>query len=145
MGIPFVVLVLVLAGSGSAVMAQEFAAGQVWSYDQAEPKTSRVIIGKIDRFDGQQDRVVSIFVTDAPIPPTHSAHETIQHLPFAEESLRISLIGLEGQVEVPPEFFDGYQHWRRVYDDGKAGYFTGAVSEIVKHVGQLASQPRTAE
>ncbi len=126
-------------------MAQEFAAGQVWSYDRAEPKSSRVIIGKVDGFDGQKDRVVSILVTDAPIPSSNSTYQTIQHLPVAEESLRKSLIGLEGQVEVPSEFVDGYQHWRRVYDEGKAGYFTIPVNEIVKHVGQVASQPRTAE
>ncbi|WAX96780.1 hypothetical protein N7E70_007945 [Aminobacter sp. NyZ550] len=126
-------------------MAQELAAGQVWSYNEAEPKTSRVIIGKVDRFDGQQDRVVSIVVTDAPIPSASSTHQTIQHLPVAEESLRKSLIGLEGQVEVPSGFVDGYQHWRLVYDEGKAGYFTIPVNEIVKYVGQVAGQPRTAE
>lgn len=126
-------------------MAQEFAPGQVWSYEHAEPGSSRVIIGKIDHFEGQQEAVVSILVTDVPIPTTYSTHQTIRHTPIEEEALRKSVVALEGKTQVPHDFTAGYQQWREVFDRGEAGYFTIPVHEIVQAIGQAMSQPQTLQ
>ena len=126
-------------------MAQEFVPGQVWTYKHAEPQSSRVIIGKVDRFDGQEEAVISILVTDAPIPITHSTHQTIPHAPVGEKSLRESLIALEGETQIPSEFMVGYRQWRQVFDQGKAGYFTIPVDKIVEYIGRAMSQSSTVQ
>ncbi len=122
-------------------MAQEFAPGQVWSYEGAKLETSRVIIGKIDRFDGQKKAIISILITDASIPAEDPTPQTIWHTPVEEESLRKSLIVLQGKTSVPAEFMDGYGQWRQAFDQGKAGYFTIPVDKIVEYIGQVLSQP----
>ncbi|NGN42442.1 hypothetical protein G6N74_15340 [Mesorhizobium sp. CGMCC 1.15528] len=122
--------------------ANDFMSGQVWSYQDASPATSRVIIGKVDKMANGQN-IVSISVTDAPIPTTETPLQTIGHMPFDKEALQTSLLKQEGNVTVPAEFAGGYETWRAAYDAGKAGAFTIPVVKAVQYIKQVVESPST--
>jgi len=131
-----------------AAMAETapFAPGQIWTYHGATPASSRVIIGAVDTFAGESQPVVSISITDAPIPTRERQLQTVPHLPIAADTLRASVIELEGTGSVPGGFENGYRLWRQAYDSKKGGYFTISVEKIVgilrNQVGlQLVQQP----
>ena len=131
-------------GLGQVAMAQDepFKPGQTWTYRGATPISSRVIIGAVDNLEGEDQPVVSISVTDAPIPNDGKPLQTVPHLPIAANVLRESVVELEGTGTIPDGFGHGYGLWRQAYDSGKGGYFTISVEEIVGLLrSQLGQQP----
>ncbi|MFD2053607.1 hypothetical protein ACFSQT_11035 [Mesorhizobium calcicola] len=120
-------------GICQAAMAQNepFKPGQTWTYHGATPVSSRVIIGAVDSLEGESQPIVSIAVTDAPIPNDGKQLQTIPHLPVAADVLRQSVVDLEGIGAIPAGFDHGYGLWRQAYDSGRGGYFTISVEEIV--------------
>ncbi|WP_109671609.1 hypothetical protein [Mesorhizobium loti] len=116
-----------------AALAQNepFKPGQTWTYRGATPVSSRVIIGAVDNLEGESQPIVSISVSDAPIPNDGKQLQTIPHLPVAADVLRESVVELEGVRPIPDGFDHGYSLWRQAYDIGKGGYFTVSVEEIV--------------
>ncbi|TJV41334.1 MAG: hypothetical protein E5Y02_18575 [Mesorhizobium sp.] len=131
-------------GLSQAAMAQNepFKSGQTWTYYGATPISSRVIIGAVDNLEGENQPIVSISVTDAPIPNEGKALQTVPHLPIAADVLRESVVELEGTGPIPDGFGQGYKLWRQAYDSGKGGYFTISVQEIVGILRtQLGQQP----
>ncbi len=122
----------------SDAQTQDFASGQIWTYKDAVPATSRVIIGRIDIFPGDRT-VISVSITDAPIPTTTEPLQTISHLPFDEGALRQSVEKQVGVAMVPSEFAEGYQLWREEYDRGDAGTFTIPVAEAVEYIKQAVT------
>ncbi|MER8531594.1 hypothetical protein NKH61_11105 [Mesorhizobium sp. M1005] len=131
-------------GVCQAAMAQNepFRPGQTWTYRGAMPVSSRVIIGAVDNLDGESQSIVSISVTDAPIPNNGKQLQTIPHLPIAADVLRESVVELEGVGSIPDGFNNGYSLWRQAYDNKKGGYFTISVEEIVGVLRtQLGQQP----
>lgn len=120
-------------------MAQEFVPGQVWAYRDAVPETSRVVIGRVDRL--KEMTIVSVSVTDAPIPTANGPLQTIGHMPFEEAALRSSLTGLEGNTQVPAAFAEGYATWRAAFDENRAGAFTLSVPDAVGYIKQIIEQP----
>jgi hypothetical protein len=133
---------VLVIGLQSMAVANDFTPGQVWSYQDANPATSRVIIGKVDKL-GNGQNIVSISVTDAPIPTTEAPLQTIGHMPFDEEVLQTSLIKQEGNGTIPAQFADGYETWRAAYDAGKAGAFTIPVVKAVQYIKQVVESPST--
>jgi hypothetical protein len=131
-------------GICQAAMAQNepFKPGQTWTYRGAIPASSRVIIGAVDNLDGESQPIVSISVTDAPIPNDGKQLQTVPHLPVAGDVLRESVVELKGVGPIPDGFEHGYSLWRQAYDSGKGGYFTISVEEIVGLLhAQLGQRP----
>ncbi|TPJ23404.1 hypothetical protein [Mesorhizobium sp. B2-7-2] len=118
-----------------------FKPGQIWTYRGAVPASSRVIVGAVDSFDGNQQAIVSISVTDAPIPTGEKQLQTVSHMPISAEALRASVVELEGVAPIPSGFENGYRQWRQAYDSGKGGYFTIPVKEIVGILRTQFDQP----
>ena len=125
-------------------MAQNepFKPEQTWTYRGATPVSSRVIIGAVDNLDGESQPIVSISVTNAPIPNDGRQLQTVPHLPLAADVLRESVVELEGIGPIPDGFDKGYSLWRQAYDSGKGGHFTISVEEIVGLLrAQLGQRP----
>ena len=125
-------------------MAQNepFKPGQIWTYHGATPVSSRLIIGAVDNLEGESQLIVSISVTDAPIPNDGKQLQTVPHLPMAANVLKESVVELEGTGPIHAGFDHGYRLWRQAYDSGKGGYFTISVEEIVGILRtQLGQQP----
>lgn len=121
---------------------ESFETGQIWTFRGASPASSRVIIGAVDNFDRENQPIISISITNAPIPNAGKELQTVAHLPVAANVLRESVIELEGAGPVPEGFGGGYSRWRQAYDSKKAGYFTIPVKEIVDILRtQLGQQP----
>ncbi|RWM73800.1 hypothetical protein [Mesorhizobium sp.] len=131
-------------GICQAAMAQDepFKAGQIWTYRGATPVSSRLIVGAVDNFDGESQPIVSVSVTDTPIPNGGKQLQTVPHLPVAADALRKSVIELERIGSIPNGFDNGYSLWRHAYASGKGGYFTISVEEVVGHLrAQFGQQP----
>ncbi|RVC82678.1 MAG: hypothetical protein EOS58_09745 [Mesorhizobium sp.] len=130
-----------------AAMAQTapFTPGQIWTYHGAAPASSRVIVGAVDTFAGKGQPIVSISVTDVPIPTNEKEMQTVAHLPVAVDALRASVVELEGTGSVPDGFESGYRQWRQAYDSGKAGYFTISVEGIVRILRTQFDQRTTGQ
>lgn len=131
-------LTLMLIGlTGSPAETRDIEPGQVWTYKDAAPPSSRVIVGRIDKeLDGTT--IVSISVTDAPIRTKEAPFQTISHLPFAEHVLQQSLQQKVGHTSVSSGFAEGYRLWREAYDNGEGGVFTISVAQAVQYVKQVA-------
>ncbi|TIU06525.1 MAG: hypothetical protein E5W39_08470, partial [Mesorhizobium sp.] len=101
-------------GICQAAMAQNepFKAGQIWTYRGATPVSSRLIVSAVDNFDGESQPIVSVSVTDAPIPNGGKQLQTVPHLPVAADALRKSVIELERIGSIPNGFDNGYSLWR---------------------------------
>ncbi len=131
-----------LFGLSGMSNANEFGVGQVWTFKDADLSTSRVIIGRIDRFSDGVMVLVSVAVTDAPIATTDAPTQTIPHLPFEAEALKASVVALDGEREVPKAFDEGYRIWRKAYDGGNAGAFTIPVASAVEYVKTTVERGR---
>jgi hypothetical protein len=55
----------------------------------------------------------------------------LPHFPVSEETLKKSLVKLNGKQAPNPNYIEGYKTWRSAFDAGEAGIFTISVSEIV--------------
>ncbi|WHI47117.1 hypothetical protein ACJJIE_05495 [Microbulbifer sp. TRSA001] len=109
--------------------------GQVWKYDNREgEENSRVIILKIEE-SKDDSMVVHAQISGIKIynPNSGEVIEEITHMPFSIEALGASLNELMGESEIP-DFEEGYDSWKREYDNGKAGVFTISIGEAVKYM-----------
>jgi hypothetical protein len=100
------------------------AVGQLWSVRSDPPTSAKVIIDRIEDFNGRT--AVHVTIIDVPVPadlaipgPTTA----IGHMPFDAEALRASLGTLLGSRTPPAEFEAGYQHWKAA----RGGVFTISV------------------
>jgi hypothetical protein len=114
----------------------KYEVGQVWKYEcRTGAEASRVIILKIDHTEDEE--IIHIAVLDLQIhnpKKVDSPITQIGHLPFASSSLEQSTYELESSNQELPDFMEGYQHWKKAFDAGQAGFFTISVKEAVEYV-----------
>src|SRR5262249_41656753 len=67
--------------------------------------------------------------TPEPSSPSGSL-DTIEHTPVSEASLREGLISL-AETGCSPGSLEGYQIWKKAFDEGKAGYFSRSPADVV--------------
>lgn len=87
--------------------------GQRWTYRTAEGfEDSRLVVGAIASFDDGQ-RIVCCSVTDAPRRLACGTAErvTIPFLPLSEAAFRASVLHLDGDAQLPPEFGPALAEW----------------------------------
>ena len=118
----------------SQTVDSKYKVGQQWSYS-ARPgeEKSYLIIVKIDN-DPKLGRIIHIALRGLKIKNPRSPNrlsEEISHLPFLEEAIEKSGLTLVKEKVDLPDFEEGYQIWRRAYDEGKAGAYSITIAEAV--------------
>jgi hypothetical protein len=145
----FLLATMMLLAANFAVDAQtanpakpEFVPGQMWSIKSATPTTAKVIVGRVEDWNGKT--AVHVSVMDVPIPagaPGAGGTIGIGHMPFDESALAESVDKLlETGVSPGPNFEAGYNQWQ----SAKGGIYTVSVSAAVATVFQALGQRNLA-
>ena len=117
------------AAPHSASPRPPFAPGQEWSVISTQPTTMKVIIGRVEPWNGQI--AVHVAVTDLVVPAgalNSGRTITIGHMPFEQSALAASVDQLLATgVPLPATFQEGYRNWQ----DAKGGIYTVSVAKAV--------------
>lgn len=112
-----------------------FAVGQVWSLSGTDYPDARVIIDRLEVWNGQP--IIHISVTG--LPQRGGFSGTMMHLPFAEAAVRASVAKLVARSDAPFSGFEaGYDQWKAA----NGGVFTVSIQQAV--AGLLSQLPVTA-
>jgi hypothetical protein len=124
----------------------DFTPGQVWSYHtRPGEEESRLTICRID--NEPAGAIVHVYLDGVrlrnPGAPTGET-TAVSHMPFALASVRDSVRELLASDAPLPDFEDGYRHWREAFDQGKGGFWTKSVAEVLTTLEEAlrAAQPR---
>ncbi|VFR56997.1 hypothetical protein BRI6_3659 [plant metagenome] len=129
--------------AGAAAAAQPYDSGQVWRY-QTRPgeEASRVLINKVEAHD-TLGRIfhISVLAVQVKNPRIEGGISTVlPHFPVSEQTLKGSLLEIEGSQAPNPDYLEGYEIWKTAFDKGEAGVFTITVADIVGVVEQTINQ-----
>jgi hypothetical protein len=97
--------------------------GQVWSLRLPEAPQARLTILRVESLLGE-GTIVHVAVSEVPLP--------VGHMPFTEAAIERSVLDLVGTVSVGPAALEGYDEWRRAFDNEGAGVFSVTVPEALK-------------
>lgn len=96
--------------------------GQVYTFQAEElNKHARIVIGKAETLIGQGP-IVHVVIVGTRIIDDGTGQllfTDIWHMPFSVSAMDMSVIELEGTVEVPKQFNVAYEQWRKNYDKGE--------------------------
>ena len=123
------------------MMATEFnfIPGQVWKYN-TRPGEEQSTITILEREEYASGVIVHIRVDGILMTmPSGTTTNQIKHLPFSEAVLNSSVTELVGHTPEVTDFLPGYTHWKKAFDEGKAGFWKIAVHEVIDAVCKLAS------
>jgi hypothetical protein len=108
----------------------DFAVGQMWSIKSAGPTTAKVVVGRIETWNGMT--AIHVSLIDIPVPRDTEGRGkliTIDHVPFKGSALASSVDQLVAiEVEPPSGFERGYQSWRK---DKNANVFDVSVPQVI--------------
>jgi hypothetical protein len=121
-------------GPVELVTAGKFKVGQIWKYDNRPLEGgSTLTILKIEKFSKGDTivhiRVDGIRMANSRAPGGYSTY--LEHLPYSIKALSKEVRSVVGHTDHLPDFEEGYQQWRSAWDNGKAGYFTVSVKELI--------------
>jgi hypothetical protein len=123
-------LVPSLSAWTAAHAQRTFASGQIWSIKAVPPTSAKVVIGRVESFNGSI--VVHVSIVDVPVPsglPNAGGTMTIGHMPFDQAALAASVDQLVGvKAATAPDFEGGYQNWQAA----KGGIFTVSVPQALE-------------
>ena len=122
----------------SADQAPPYAEGQVWEYrTRPGEETSTIQINKIEAHP-RLNNIYHISIFGVHVVNYHVPGGRVQtrlpHSPVSEQTLNSSVTRLVDLQTPDPVYLSGYQEWKRVFDEGKAGIFTITIAEIVDFV-----------
>ena len=120
-----------------------FEPGQVWTYwTRPGEEASRVIVCRVED-DGNIGQIVHIHVTglrmktkDAP----GGMIDHVGHMPYSADALRRSVRKLEATGKPLPPFEEGYHQWKTKFMQGRAGAWTGQLSEALGGMEAVMNQ-----
>lgn len=118
----------------------DFVVGQEWHYEtRANEENSTLKILKIDNVEAN---IIHIAILGLKLKniETGDLNEEIGHVPISEEVLSKSVTSLKNNQTELPDFQSGYSHWKAAYDEGKAGFFTLSVKEIVQFIDEAINK-----
>ena len=119
----------------------ELVVGQMWSIKSASHTTAKIIIGRIEPWNGKV--AVHVSIVDIPIPRgMHGAGGVtrIDHVPFEKAALAASVDKLlENDMSTAPDFESGYQQW---HSDKRAGIYTISVSQAIELMFESLNRDR---
>ncbi len=111
-----------------------YKVGQVWSYKtRANEPNSTFVIVKIDN-DEKFGNIIHIAVRDLRMinPRSHSGiSDKINHMPFSEKAIALSVVKLLKEKAELPGFEEGYNLWKEAFDQERAGFYTISIAEAV--------------
>jgi hypothetical protein len=120
-----------------------FQTGQEWTIKATPPSAVRVVIGRVEAWNGR--KAVSVSILNVPCPAQSSCTTTtIAHAPFDEAALTKSVDRLVATDVAPsPDFERGYAYWK----SHNGGVFTVDVATMVSRTSttMTSGRPSTAE
>jgi hypothetical protein len=135
LGIGFTAAALLALGvaahaQDAAAPKPDFQAGQQWSIKSPTPTTAKVVIGRVEPWNGKT--AVHVSLIDVPIPsgaPGAGGITQVGHMPFEASALAASVDRLLAR-NAPPNmaFEEGYRHWQ----SAKGGIYTITVSQAIE-------------
>lgn len=132
-----------LITAAGAATAQPYEAGQIWRY-QTRPgeEQSRVLINKAETHETLGWIFhISVLAVQVKNPRIEGGISTeLPHFPVSTQTLKDSLLVLEGSQAPNPDYLEGYEIWKAAFDKGEAGVFTINVADIVGVVEQTINQ-----
>jgi hypothetical protein len=99
--------------------------GQVWSLQIPDAPQARLLILRVESLLGV-GTIVHVAVGDVPV--------TVGHMPFTEDAIDRSVLELVRTESLGANALEGYDEWRRAFDNEGAGVFSVTVAEALKHV-----------
>mgnify|MGYP000067746975 FL=1 len=121
----------------------EYKVGQTWSYEtRPNEKESTLIIVKIDNTP-KYGKIIHIAVRDVKIRNRRSLDGffmNVNHMPFAEKSIRKSVVKLLKKTEKLPDFKEGSNIWKTGFDEARAGFYTITVAEAIQAMEEIVNQ-----
>ena len=122
---------IAMAAFGQTVGPQSpaLASGQMWSIKSPSPTTIKVIIGRLEDWNGKS--AVHVALVDVPVPagvPGAGGVIGVGHMPFEQSALAASLNELISSGASPgPNFESGYAQWQ----SARGGIYTIGVADAV--------------
>jgi len=109
-----------------------FLPGQVWQYDTRpgeEGSTLTVLsIEEQENFAIVHIRLDHInFINDGCLP----------HLAFSADAVMASVTGFVKHLDAVPGFKEGYDHWKKAFEEKRAGFWQMTVKEAVESIEQV--------
>jgi hypothetical protein len=107
----------------------DFAPGQEWSIKSEPQSTAKVIIGRIEPWNGKVAVHVSVIDIPAPASPHAVRITEVAHSPFEKMALAASVDRLLATDVAPLQDFEGgYQQWK----ENHGGIYTISVAEMIE-------------
>jgi hypothetical protein len=117
------------AAQTNSSQSKALAPGQMWLIESTSPTTTKVVIGRVENFNGRT--AVHVARLDLPVPAgAQGAGNVIHvgHMPFEQSVLGASLNELISTGISPgPNFESGYAQWQ----PARGGIYSIGVSEAV--------------
>ena len=126
---------LVAIFHGDATAQTRIEEGQVWTFKNAPSDTARLVIRKIERWEGGCEAVhISVYG----LPKVGDFLGEVSHMPFDRKTLEGSLDKLAAEApRADADFAGGYQEWK----SARGGIFTISVAEALKAMLQAVFGP----
>jgi hypothetical protein len=104
----------------------QYEVGQIWEYETrtGEEKSTLTIVNiEKNKLD---DTIINVYINNLKIKNLavkNGISDTIQHLPFGKKSIDNSVTKLIGFTKILPDYNEGFNEWKSLYDIGEAGIF----------------------
>ena len=104
----------------------QYEVGQIWEYETrtGEEKSTLTIVN-IEK-NNLYDTIINVYINNLKIKNQavkNGISDTIQHLPFGIKSINNSVTKLIGFTKTLPDYNEGFNEWKSLYDIGEAGIF----------------------
>ncbi|MBD8083915.1 hypothetical protein [Chryseobacterium caseinilyticum] len=112
----------------------KYTVGQEWNYKtrKGEEKSTLKIL-KIEEYP-KYGKVIHISIGNLKVGKPDAGNgfaNDLSHIPISEEALDKSVTVLKNSKVKLPNKIDGYDYWKKEFDQGVAGVFSITVAEIV--------------
>jgi hypothetical protein len=121
----------------------DFSVGQVWKYKtRPGEEASRLVVCRVESNE-KLGPIIHIHVEGVAIKSPASpdgVSRVIGHMPFAERALLESVVSVEETRQRLPDYEEGYNIWKKAFDNGNAGIFTISVADGVDFMEQALNR-----
>lgn len=113
----------------------EYKVGQEWKYKTRKgEENSTLKILKIEEYP-KTGKIIHISISGLKVVNPDSKEgfaNELTHIPITEEALDESVSKLKSEKIKLPNRIEGYDYWKKEFDEGTAGVFSITVVEIVE-------------
>lgn len=136
-------LAIVTVPAMSDAQVQQFSEGQVWHYrTRGTEPNSTLLINKVE-VEPKLGEIFHVSVRDVRVKNKHAPDglsTELPHFPVSRVTLQASVTKLVGRAPINLEYREGYETWRKAFEEGNAGVFTIPVAEIVGNVESIINK-----